>query len=208
MSATPSRSGGFQTKLSSNRRSRSADVARRFAGLAAPPGSTGDLQAKSTVLNRYGGAGNYIVPAALGLLAVGSIAAIAMLTSGCSARRNETSSNRKDPTWDPLRKDPTRDPQRSQSALCLSSKAQTTGECSTEGGGLGTDDRASGTACGQSRGGDTGAGGTASKLGSSGTGKAARDRRGLVDAWPEVRPSSCISPVPDSPLASATVGAG
>ena len=161
-----------------------------------PQASAGDLLAKSTVLNRYGRAANYLVPAALGLLAVAAVATLSML-AGCTARRTDTSSKR----------DPEKDPHRSQSAACLSSKAKTTGECSTEGGGLGTDDRASGIACGQSRGGDTGAGGTASKPESTGTGKAARDRRGLADAWPEVRPSSCISPVPGSPVTSVA-GAG
>jgi len=166
MSATTDRSGGSQNRLPSFRRSRSANVARRFEGLAAPPGSTDDLLAKTTVLNRYGGAANL------------------------------------------QDRDPQKDLDRSRSAVCLSSKAQTMGESSTKGGGLGTDDRASGFACGLSRGGDTRAGGTASKPESSGTGKAARDRRGLVDAWSEVRHSSCISPVPGSPMAPLALAAG
>ena len=172
------------------RRSRSANVARRFEGLAAPPTPAGDLQANSTVASRYGRAANLWIPATLGLLALGGVAAIAML-SGCSARRVESTSKH----------GPRKDQNCSQSAVCLSSKTQTSSERSTEGGGLGTDDRASGVASGLSRGGDTRAGGTASEPESTGTGRVARDRRGLADAWPEVRPSSGTSPVPGSPMA-------
>jgi hypothetical protein len=193
MSATPTRFGGFQTRKQSLRRSRSADVARRFEGLAAPPSGAGDLLAKATVTSRYGRAANLWIPA--GLLAVAGLAAAAMM-AGCSARKPESTSSGKDQSSD-------RDC--SQSALCLSSLAQTTGGSSTEGGGLGTDDRASGFACGQLMGGGTSAVGTAGTAERSGTGRAARDRRGLADAWPEVRPSSCTSPVPVSPV---VLGAG
>jgi hypothetical protein len=93
------------------------------------------------------------------------------------------------------------DPSCSQSAACLSSMTQTDGDRSTEGGGLGTDDRASGIASGLSRREDMRAGGTASEPESSGTGKVARDRRGLADAWPMVRPFTDASPVPDSLMA-------
>ena len=180
----------FQKKLSRRLRSRSATVARRSESYAALPTSTGDLQAKSNVASRIGRAAVLPVPAALGILAVASIATIVML-AGCSARRTETSSSR----------DPGKDQSCSQSAVCLSPLAQTNGARSTKGGGLGTDDRASGVACGKSRGGDTGAGGTASEPESPGTGRVARDRRGLADAWPDVRPSSDASPVPGSPMA-------
>jgi hypothetical protein len=80
-----------------------------------------------------------------------------------------------------------------QAAAGQSFQAPAPGDVSTEGGGLSDHQRGDGRARDVvpvpvvSR--TVGAGGAASKLKSSGTDRAVRDRRGLVDAWPEAEPS-------------------
>lgn len=195
MSATHFRSGGsphktsngisheISQRFSKDRRSRSEDVARRLSGIAAP------LSAQGVRAETSGrAAATWMVPAGIGLLALATVAWVA----GCSARRGETASSKD------------KDQDCSQTAACTSAPTTAATDGSTEGGGPGSGDQASDLSSMPTVGGPAATGGAASKPESSGTGRATRDRRGLVDAWPEVHSSSRTSrPVPGSPMASA-----
>lgn len=88
----------------------------------------------------------------------------------------------------------------SQAAESLIPEVSTVNGASTEEGGAGLWGRANGVGGLPTADGTTSVGGTVGKRESFGTGRVARDRRGLVHGWPEVRTSSCTSsPVPDSP---------
>jgi hypothetical protein len=90
----------------------------------------------------------------------------------------------------------------SRTAACLPSMVSDEVHGSGEGARPGTRCRAEDQDFLPKTGLSTSAGGAASEPESSGTGRAERDRRGLVDAWPEVGPSSHTSrSVPASPVA-------
>jgi hypothetical protein len=74
-----------------------------------------------------------------------------------------------------------------QAAAGQSFTAPAPGDVSTEGGGLDFIGRARDVAPVPGSSGTAGAGGAASNQERTGTGRASRDRSGLVDAWPEVR---------------------
>jgi hypothetical protein len=200
MSATNYRSRGSQTDRFASRRTEPDDVARpTFGDLAAEPhlqllqvdatsGFAGRT-ASAFVLARSGfadgagapsharsftdGAGAVLEPSKSATRLLAALATTALL-SGCVAKSH----------------DPSKDPSNClQAAAGPSFEAPAPDDVSTEGGGLSGHQRDDGRAR------DVvpvpvviktaGAGGAASNQESSGTGRAVRDRSGLVDAWPE-----------------------
>jgi len=183
MSATQRRPGGSHKSFHASRRLSSDDVARRLEGLAAQPPAS--LLPAAPAPGRIGRAATWMIPLGLGLLA---IAAAAVFMSGCNRAAAGTSNDDQDC---------------SQAAVRLSARAAAPRDVSTEGGGLGLTGRESDVTQEPLAGRTATAGGTASKPESTGAGRVVRDRRGLVDAWPEAHTSSCTSrPVPGSPVAA------
>ncbi len=184
MSATLLRSASPHTRFS--RRLRAAVVARQFENLAASPAAR-LLPAAPATTGRSGWAATRFVPAALGLRV---FAALATLLGGGAAGTASAQMNE--------------DHDCSQAAARQSSLASALSNTSTEGGGFGHGGRASDAVAVSMLGGTGAAGGTAGKPESPGTGRVTRDRRGLVDAWPQVHiSSSCASrTVPGSPMAA------
>lgn len=190
MSATHPRSGGLLQTFETLRRLLSAVVARPIPAFAAQPVERKLLLSRSAH-GRYGRAATRLIPSARCLLL-----AATMLTS-FPGLTSAGSANVRDCSW---------------AADRLSFLATSSFDDSTEGGGHGLNSRASDIASATSAGGAAAtAGGAASNPESTGTVRASRDRRGLVDAWPEVHSSSCTSrSVPGSPTGDhcGTQGAG
>jgi hypothetical protein len=199
MSATTRRSRGPQTESFASRRTEPDDVARpTLDDLAAQPhlqllqvdatsgfsgrAATSFAQARSGFANGAGalslslsrsnfadGAGAVLEPSKSATRILAALATTALL-SGCAAKSHDQGHCL-------------------QAAAGPSFEAPAPGDVSTEGGGLSHHQRGDGRAR------DVapvpvviktaGAGGAASNLESFGTGRAVRDRSGLVDAWPE-----------------------
>lgn len=173
---------------------RAAAVARRLGDSpgvpqpAGPPRSAAQNAPAMRVVHQQHRASKG--PALWILLAIAVALGLACLAfmSGCSAAHAAAASHPKNQDC-------------SQAAARPSCLASTSDNGITEGGVLGHHGGASGVDPVRSRAETAAAGGTAGNPESSGTGRVTRDRRGLVDAWPEVSASSCTSrPVPGSPM--------
>jgi len=172
---------------------RAAAVARRFddsPGLPEPAGPPRSAAQNAPAMRVVHQQQRTKGPALWVLLATAVVLALACVAwmSGCSAAQASASPQQKNLDC-------------SQAAARPSCLASTSDNGITEGGVLGHRGGASGVDPVAGQAGTVAAGGTAGNPESSGTGRVARDRRGLVNAWPEVPASSCTSrPVPDSPM--------